>query len=107
MSFHENTELHIKSACLFELEQAEKEWGKTYNSLHEGWAVLKEEVGKADFDHKQILHLADEMWRIIKADENVDNTLEFVQKYAIQAMKELAQVWAVCEKMKKTAKKEE
>lgn len=104
MSFHENTALHVKSACLFEKEQAENEWGKTFNSLHEGWAVLKEEVEEVDFVHKQILQLADEMWRTIKVDENLDNTIKIVQKYAIEAMMELAQVWGVCEKMRNTVK---
>lgn len=33
--------------------------------------------------------------------------VQYIQKSAIRAMMELAQVWAVCEKMKKTIKKEE
>lgn len=106
MSFHKNTEELVNGVCMLEYSHARENWGKTYHSLHEGWAVLKEEVEEADFRHKQILHLVDDVWEIIKAYGNVDNTLKHVQKYAIQAMMELAQVWAVCEKMKKGEVKE-
>lgn len=109
MSFHENTELHIKSACLFELEQAEKEWGKTYHSLHEGWAVLKEEVEESELSFNGVKSQASGVWLSVKGGDYVwgETCLNSMQENAIQAMKELAQVWAVCEKMKATAKKEE
>ena len=109
MSFHENTELHIKSACLFELEQAEKKWGKTYHSLHEGWAVLKEEVEEAELSFNGVKSQASGVWLSVKGGDYAwgETCLNSMQENAIHAMKELAQVWAVCEKMKKTAKKEE
>lgn len=109
MSFHENTELLVKKACLFEKEQAEKGWGNTYNSLHEGWAVLKEEVEEAEHPMKMISHQVDWLWRAIKEglkDYPIE-LMEEIQGNSIDCMKELAQVWAVCEKMKNTVKEED
>lgn len=106
MSFHENTELHIKSACLFELKQAEKEWGETYHSLHEGWAVLKEEIDEVQCEIADIDCDFKGLWNCIVNNNALNDGVQYIQKSAIRAMKELAQVWAVCEKMKKTAKKE-
>lgn len=37
MGFHEKTKLHIKSACLFEYDQAREEHGEKFNSMHEAW----------------------------------------------------------------------
>lgn len=108
MSFHENTKLHVKSACLFELEQAEKRWGKTYHSMHEGWAVLKEEVDEVKFNLKIVKDQTKYLWNATKKDnESWSNfTIKEIQENAVKAMMELAQVWAVCEKMQKTIGKE-
>ncbi len=109
MSFNENTELHVKSACLFELERAEKDWGKTYHSMHEGWAVLKEEVEEVAHRWKCLKGQHKGLWHIIKEDKEdwLVVGLDSIQNHTIEAMKELAQVWAVAEKMKATIKKEE
>lgn len=85
-----------------------KEWGKTYNSLHEGWAVLKEEVEEAELSFNGVKSQASGVWLSVKSGDYVwdETCLKVIQENAIQAMMELAQVWAVCEKMKATAKKE-
>lgn len=109
MSFHENTELHVKSACLFELEKAEKGWGKTYHSLHEGWAVLKEEVEEARFNCRAVKKCLKYTWQSISKDK-IDSAKDYIgliQQYAVEGMMELAQVWAVAEKMKNFWKEEE
>lgn len=105
MSFHESTELHINSACLFELESAEKKWGNTYHSLHEGWAVLKEEIEEADFNLSMVKSQAHGLWLAVKEGNSEwgETCLKAIQENAIECMMELAQVWAVCEKMKKTS----
>lgn len=102
MSCHENTIELINGVCMLEYSHARENWGKTYHSLHEGWAVLKEEVEEA-FDSVTVLDTAlTDMWYNIRNGDK-DLVLRFascIQETAIAAMMELAQVWAVCEKMK-------
>lgn len=97
MSFHEQTEKLVKKACIHELAQAILEHGDKFNSMHEGYAVLKEEYEEARGAFSDID--LDFLWECVKrgAEVNVDT----IQYSVIEAMKELAQVWAVCEKMKK------
>lgn len=106
MSFHENTEELVNGVCMLEFANATENWGETFNSLHEGWAVLKEEVEEVKFNLKIVKDQTKYLWNATKKDnESWRNfTIKEIQKYAIQAMKELAQVWAVCEKIKRTAK---
>lgn len=44
MSFHEQSEKLVNELIQAEYENACENWGDKYNSLHEGYAVLKEEV---------------------------------------------------------------
>ena len=41
MSFHENTKELVNSVCMLEYSHATENWGETFNSLHEGWAVCE------------------------------------------------------------------
>ena len=43
MSFHEKIKLHIKSACLFAYDQARKEDGDKFSSMHDARAILRAE----------------------------------------------------------------
>ena len=106
MSFHEKTKLHIKSACLFEYDQAREEHGDKFNSMLEARSSLKEELEEVLSEIKDVkLGFADVCGYINNVDSLKQN-LGLVQESAINAMMELAQVWAVCEKMKKGEVKE-
>lgn len=108
MSFHENTIELINGVCMLEYSHAQENWGETYHSLHEGWAVLKEEVEEA-FDSVTGLDSAlTDMWYNVRSGDKdlVSRLACSMQESAIAAMMELAQVWAVCEKMKKTTRGE-
>lgn len=95
MSCHENTIELINGVCMLEYSHARENWGKTYHSLHEGWAVLKEEVEEA-FDS-----VTDMWYNIRNCDKDIVLRLaSSMQETAINAMMELAQIWSVCEKMK-------
>ena len=109
MSFHENTDELVNAVCMLEYSHATENWGKTYNSLHEGWAVLKEEVEEVELSFNGVKSQASGVWLSVKGGDYAwgETCLNSMQENAIQAMMELAQVWAVCEKMKATAKKEE
>ena len=105
MSFHKNTELHIKSACLFGYDRARKEHGEKFNAMHEAQAVLNEEMGKMLSEIKDIkLGFADVCGYINNVDA-IEQNLCLIQGSVINAMMELAQVWSVCEKMKKGGEK--
>lgn len=103
MSFHENTEELVKGVCMLEYSHATENWGEIFNNFHEGWAVLKEEVEEA-FDSVTVLDTAlTDMWYNVRSGDK-DLVLRFassMQEAAIVTMKELAQIWAVCEKIKK------
>lgn len=100
MSFHEKTESIVKQACVYELAQAVMEHGDKFNSMHEGWAILKEEMEEVAEEYEKVKSFFDKMWYSIKMEDFDGSLLEFMQLHIIFAMKELAQVWAVCEKMK-------
>lgn len=100
MSFHGNTGNLIKRAAQREYENACKSFGKTYHSLHEGWAVLKEEVEESSTPVNRIQSLMDKLWQVIKAGDT-ELSLEFalsIQEWALNGMMELAQVMACCQK---------
>jgi hypothetical protein len=100
MSFHEQTESTINRACVYELAQAVLEHGDKFNSMHEAWAVLKEEVEEAWEEVNYIENnLLDFVWEKVTKGFVPEETINEIQEVAIRGMKELAQVWAVCEKM--------
>lgn len=102
MSFHTSTKKLVKQACVFELAQAMEEHGKQFHSMHEGWAVLKEEVEEVEFNFNNVKDQSRMLWNTIKNnnEEWSSHTIKEIQENAVLAMMELAQVWAVCEKMK-------
>lgn len=102
MSFHENTEELVNAVCMLEFANATENWGGNFNSLHEGWAALKEEVDEAKSNFKIVKDQTKYLWNAIKKDNECwcNFTVKEIQENAVKAMKKLAQVWAVCEKMK-------
>ena len=106
MSFHEKTMLHIKSACLFEYEQARSEHGDKFNSRREARAILRAEMKQMLSEIKDIKLGYGDVCGYINNVDSLEQNLGLVQESVINAMMELAQVWAVCEKMKKGEVKE-
>ena len=106
MSFHENTQELVNSVCMLEYSHATENWGETFSSLHEGWAVLKEDVEEADFNLSMVKSQAHGLWLAVKDGNSEwgETCLKAIQENAIECMMELAQVWAVCKKMNKTKK---
>lgn len=104
MSFAAETETLVNQLIEAEYKNACEKWGEKYNSLHEGYAVLLEEVEEArnEFEcfNYHFLHL----WDVIKRNDK--NSLEREPKdltiYSICLIKELAQVGAVLMKFKNT-----
>ena len=91
---------------MFEYDKARKEHGDKFKSMREARTILKEEMEEVLSEIKDVkLGFADVCGYINNVD-SLEQNLELVQDSAINAMMELAQVWAVCEKMKKGEVKE-
>jgi hypothetical protein len=72
-----------------------------FNSTHEGYAVLKEEIEEAEDEIGKVKIALNDMWTAIKSDENqgaryiAERALEMAKK----GVSEMIQVAAMCQKM--------
>ena len=108
MSFSEQTEKLTLDLIQAEYLNAVVNFGEKFNSLHEGYAVLLEEVEEANEDMTRIKYSLEDFWKWIKQDtkiypKDIDIVIEEYLKYCIS---ELAQVGAVLMKIKNTLKVE-
>ena len=100
--FSEVARLHINKAVMTETENAKKNYGERYNSPHEGYAVLLEEVEEAADDLACIKNNLGVLWQSIKAND-LDSTLTTDIKSTAQLLAlEAVQIAAVCEKFKES-----
>lgn len=104
MSFAQKTEKLVNELIQAEYQNACKQFGDKYNSLHEGYAVLLEEVEEV---RKEIKHLKMDkkvFWNNIKENEMtvVEQMLIFLNEDVEDAIKELAQTGAVLMKIRNT-----
>jgi hypothetical protein len=60
--FDKQTEVKINEAVTLEFVNAVQTYGAKYNSLHEAYAVLKEEVEEADDDFDFIKDYLNSLW---------------------------------------------
>lgn len=105
MSFAQKTEKLVEDLVQAEYQNACTQFGEKYNSLHEGYAVLLEEVEEAD---KEMSFIKDELcrlWTFIKGTRIegwIETSVKDLIKENENAMKELAQVGAVLKKIRNT-----
>lgn len=102
MSFAPETENIVNQLIQVEYKNAVKNWGDKYNSLHEAYAVLKEEIEEIQNDFNFIINFFDSLWVSIKKDGPIDHTIMCLEDYTKHSMKELAQVGAVLQKIQNT-----
>lgn len=108
MSFSPDTEKLVNNLIQAEYKNACEKFGEKFNSLHEGYAVLLEEVEEVEDCIKRLKNEIDYIWTCIKKNKtenitySVDDSLNIFTKNAI---KELAQVGAVLMKIKNTINK--
>jgi len=72
-----------------------------FHSLHEGWAVLKEEIEEA---HKELIDTEfnlTQMWKAVKTDNDAaaQNAVRKVEKAAVRLAAEAIQVAAMARKV--------
>ena len=100
--FSEVARLHINKAVMEETENAVKNYGETYNSPHEGYAVLLEEVEEAADDLTYIKNNLAVLWLSITTNDLKDTTLlTDIEGTAQLLALEAVQIAAVCSKFKK------
>ena len=99
--FAMTTQQMMEKAISCELENACNTYGKTYNSFHEGYAVLLEEIEEAETNMKDILELNKELWEDVKADNDTEIKADArrISFYAYYLAMEAVQVAAVCKKI--------
>lgn len=107
MSFAAETENIVNQLIQAEYKNACTQFGDKYHSLHEGYAVLKEEVEEVITEIKFLEKWLDNFWHGIKVN-NYSYDLECVEEMlncVETSIKELAQVGAVLMKIKNTLEK--
>lgn len=105
MSFSPETEKLTQDLIQAEYKNACENFGEKFNSLHEGYAVLKEEVEEVEPNISSLKENVSLMWKYIKKNEWEIITLKSIENslyYINNAIKELAQVGAVLQKIQNT-----
>jgi len=102
--FAPETEKLVNELIQTEYKNACEKFGEKYHSLHEGYAVLLEEVEEASEDMTRIKYSLEDFWKWIKQDtkinpKDIDIVIEEYLEYCIS---ELSQVGAVLMKIKNT-----
>lgn len=104
MGFAPETEKLIEQLINAEYLNAVVNFGEKYNSLHEGYAVLLEEVEESLSETKYLKNWLDNLWYSIRNITcfHKKECVEEMQTCVENAIKELAQVGAVLIKIKNT-----
>jgi hypothetical protein len=107
MAFSDLSENYCNALIQAEYQNACEKFGNKYHSLHEGYAILKEEVEEVK-EQTRKLRLIKVIWNEIKNDNknSLYKLLELMEIGVICAIKELAQVGAVLKKIKNTLGKD-
>ena len=109
MSFSENTEKLVNVLIDEEYKNACSKYGSEYHSLHEGYAVLLEEVEEVVKEISFMKRWVENLWESVKSN-NKDYQNECIEQLEIcdtNAIKEASQIGAVLMKIKNTLEAEE
>lgn len=87
-----------------EYEMAAEEWGKKFASLHEGAAVLREEIEEATDEGNCVDYSFSCLWDAVKLNDTarIREELRNIYTHAILGASEMIQVAAMAMKMSKT-----
>lgn len=105
MSFATESENLVNELIQAEYKNACEKFGKKYNSLHEGYAVLLEEVEEVEAYFSKLKEVTNDIWVTTKQNKT-EHLDKYIDAYAIRcaefSIKELAQVGAALMKIKNT-----
>lgn len=98
----------IEMAVCYELQNIVKNYGATYASEHEGYAVLLEETQEAREAQRFLEARLDFIWSGIRnnSKETIMQNIGEAKKFALELAMEAVQCAAVCERFLETIKKE-
>ena len=100
--FSDEARQNVQDAVLAELANAVRNYGAGYHSLHEGYAVLLEEVEEAEDDLRLINNNLSLLWQSIKSNDLNDTVLlTDIEGTAQLLALEAIQIAAVCAKFKR------
>lgn len=108
MAFSEQTEKLVKELIQAEYKNACEKFGDKYHSLHEGYAILLEELEEAIEEVKELINNKKRIWYYLKdydpksMDISLLQSIGFAEGCVENSMKELAQVGAVLMKIDNT-----
>lgn len=102
--FAPETQKLVEQLIKVEYQNACEKFGDKYNSLHEGYAVLLEEVEEVEREMSFLKRWLENCWESIKSENKYyqNECIEQLEICNTNAMKELAQVGAVLMKIKNT-----
>lgn len=89
-----------------ELKDANKKY-PLFHSPHEAYGVLLEEADEVMFEVDRIDDAMADMWRRVKTDLDIEKTADYIYAHAVNGIRELIQVAAMCEKIKQSKLYEE
>lgn len=109
MAFSKKSEKLVNNLIQAEYDNACENYGDKYNSLHEAYAVLLEEVEEVEEQLDEIKLYLKMMWREVKYNDttSLKATVEDLLEINKHTMQELAQVGAVLLKWENTLEVEE
>ena len=113
MSFAKETEKLVQDLIQAEYKNACNNWGEMYNSLHEGYAVLLEELEEAKSEFDKLVINTERIWKEIKDFNNSFNDrneliclCKKATDHTYDTISELAQCGAVLMKIRNTISEE-
>lgn len=104
--FGEMTKKYVEAAIKAETVEAINNHGPKYNSNHEAYAVLKEEVDEARDNQIMIRNYLFKSWEKVKMNDNelFKTNVSQLREYAENLALEAVQICAVCDKITGGAK---
>lgn len=99
--FSKKTETKINEAVTLEIVNACKTYGAVYNSNHEAYAVLLEEVEETEKNLDYIKNRLSMFWDEVKQnnDNEVKSNARIIALDAVELAMEACQIAAVCRKI--------
>ena len=87
-----------------ELARASKGYGETFASAHEGESVIREEIKEVKEEYVKLKLQFNDVWQAVRSKDSERQLagVERVRGYAKNAIKELIQVCAMCDKFTKS-----
>ena len=90
----------IEQLAAEELVEANTKHEPKFNSSHEAYAVLKEEVEEMQLEVEMVDERLSMLWQCVKNDNDIasEKNLKYIKAYATRAIQEGIQVIAMCDK---------